>query len=59
MCAKNKPKTLIRKVRNIDTGEIFDSAVAAGEKYNIVPAAIRHCCIGKSKTSNGYHWEYI
>lgn len=58
-CAKSRQGTPRKKVINLDTGEIFESAVAAGEKYNIVPAAIRHCCTGQSRSSGGYVWKYI
>ncbi len=58
-CSKSKIVTPKKKVMNIDTGEIFDSAISAGEKYGTVPSAIRQCCRGKSKSSNGYHWKYI
>ena len=59
ICSKSKMGTPKKKVMNLDTGEIFDSAIQAGEKYNIVPSAIRQCCRGRSKSSNGFHWKYI
>lgn len=59
VCAKHKIGNLRKRVINVDTGEIFESAVEAGKKYNIVPSAIRQCCRGVSNTSNGYHWKYI
>ncbi len=58
-CSRAKMGTPRKKVLNIDTGEVFDSAVEAGEKYNTVPSSIRQCCRGINKTSNGYHWMYI
>ena len=58
-CAKSKMGTPKKKVMNIETGEVFDSAIQAGEQYGTVPSAIRQCCRGKSKSSNGYHWKYI
>lgn len=58
-CSKAKMGTPKKRVMNIDTGEVFDSAVEAGRKYNTVPSSIRQCCRGISKTSNGYHWMYI
>lgn len=58
-CAKTKCKVPVRKVLNQDTGEVFSSAAEAGEKYGIVPSAIRHCCLGITKTSNGFHWMYL
>lgn len=59
LCARRRMGTPRKKVMNIETGEVFISAVEAGEKYNTVPSAIRQCCRGKSKSSNGYHWKYI
>lgn len=58
-CSKRKKGTPKKKVMNIDTGEIFESAISAGEQYGTVPSAIRQCCRGKSKSSNGYHWKYV
>ena len=58
-CAKRNRGTIKKKVLNIDTGEIFDSAIEAGEKYHIVPSAIRQCCRGVNKSSKGFHWSYV
>lgn len=44
------------KVKNVDTGEIFNSLLEATKKYGT-----RHiCCVckGKRKTAAGYRWEY-
>lgn len=50
---KNNPRA--RKVRCIETGEIFDTAKEAGLKYNKCPSnprcGIRDCCRGRRKTS--------
>ena len=58
-CSKSKMGTHKKRVMNIETGKVFDSAIQAGEQYGTVPSAIRQCCRGKSKTSNGYHWKHI
>lgn len=58
-CAKEKMGTPRKKVLNVETGEVFDSAIEAGKKYNTVPSAIRQCCRGVSSTSNGFHWKYV
>ena len=58
-CAKSKMGTPRKKVLNVETGEIFDSAIEAGKKYNTVPSAICQCCRGVSSMSKGFHWEYI
>ncbi len=59
VCAKSKKGTPRKKVLNLDTGEIFVSAIEAGEKYGTDPSAIRQCCRGINSTSKGYHWKYI
>jgi hypothetical protein len=58
-CAKSKMGTPRKKVLNVETGEIFDSAIEAGKKYNTVPSAIRQCCRGVSSMSKGFHWRYV
>lgn len=47
-----------RKVRNIETGEVFASIAEAAEKYNIIPTHITRVCRGKRKRTGGFHWEY-
>ena len=49
-----------KKVRNIDTGEVFDSISEAelktsGKKGTSIIA----CCKGIHKTAYGFHWEYV
>lgn len=63
---KNNPRA--RKVRCIETGEVFDTAKEAGLKYNKCPSnprcGIRDCCRGRRKTSGigedgqPLHWEW-
>ena len=48
-----------RKVRNIETGEIFNSIKEAAQKYNIVPTHITRVCRGKRNQTGGFHWEYV
>ncbi len=48
-----------KRVMNADTGEIFNSASDAAEKYGVTASAISFCCSGKTKKSAGYHWRYI
>jgi predicted nucleic acid-binding Zn-ribbon protein len=47
------------KVKNIDTGEIFESVSVAAEKYNCEKGGIVACCRGITKTSHGYRWQYL
>ena len=46
-----------RKVRCIETGQVFDSIKEAQEWLG--KGNIRACCKGRSKTAGGYHWEYV
>ena len=49
-----------KKVRCIETGEIFDSTADAARYYNLKsPAHIAACCRGVRKKSAGHTWEYI
>lgn len=48
-----------RRVRNIETGEVFDTIKEAAGKYNIIPTHITRVCRGKRKSTGGYHWEYV
>ena len=45
-------KTSARRVRCIETGEIFESAGKAGK-------GVWQVLNGRCKTANGYHWEYV
>lgn len=47
------------KVRNLDTGEVFNSLKDAAEFCNLKSSqTISDCCKGKLKSAGGYHWEY-
>ena len=52
-------KAVSKKVRNLDTGEVFESISAAGKAYNIDSSPISAACRGKTKTSCGCRWEYV
>ena len=56
-CANTKKNGI--KIKNVDTGEIFDSITLAAEKYSLTPSAISYCIKGKTKTSGGYHWAKV
>lgn len=47
-----------KKVRNVDTDEIFESINSAAQFYRINRTSITQCVRGKSKTAGGYKWEY-
>ena len=48
------------KVRNVETGEVFDTVSEAARKYNTQKTNIIGCCKGRPhfNTCKGYHWEY-
>lgn len=50
--------SIIRKVKNLDTGEVFDSIIEAARKYNIKPTHISRVCRGKRKHTGGFRWAY-
>lgn len=47
-----------RKVRCVETGEIFDCILYAAQKYDIAATHITRVCRGRRKTTGGFHWEY-
>lgn len=47
------------KVKNVETGEIFNSIKEAAEAYKIKATHITRVCKGRRKRTGGYHWEYI
>jgi group I intron endonuclease len=48
-----------KKVRCIETGEIFLSARKAAEAYNTSHSCIARVCNGERKTTSGKHWEWV
>lgn len=48
-----------RKVRCVETGEVFDCIVNAAKANGInSPSDITSCCKGRHKTAGKLHWEY-
>ena len=47
-----------KKIRCIDTGEIFNSINEAAEKYNIHNSTLVHYLKGRGNSAAGYKWEY-
>ena len=57
-----KPSTYekrCRKIRCVETGEIFPSIKSAAEHYGLHDSNISVVLTGKKKTCGGYHWEYL
>lgn len=48
-----------KPVRNIDTGQTYESIKQAGELMGINPACIGNVCRGKQKRAGKFRWEYI
>lgn len=48
-----------KKIKCVETNEIFSSISEAKRIKNIKGNHIGECCLGKRKTCDGYHWEYI
>lgn len=56
-----KKKVPVRKVRCVESGEVFDSIAAAKKAVGMSPrdSHISACCRGKRNIAGGYHWEYV
>lgn len=48
-----------REIKNIETGEIFETIRQAAEKFGLKATNISSVCSGRLKTTGGYHWQYI
>ena len=48
-----------KKIKCLETGEIFSSVRRASIKYNISHYSISLVCKGKRKTAGGYQWSYV
>ena len=48
-----------RKIKCVETGEEYGSISLAARSNGIKVASLSACLVGKHKTCNGLHWEYI
>lgn len=48
-----------KKVLCITTGEVFNSAIEAAQKYGLKRGLIPACCRGDQKTAGGKKWMYL
>ena len=48
-----------KRVKCIETGEIFDSAYDVKRKTGLSQSHINECCNGKRKTCGKLHWQYV
>jgi hypothetical protein len=57
-----KDSKLSKKVQQYDLNlnliKVWDSVMDIERELNIKNGAISNCCLGKSKTSNGFIWKY-
>lgn len=56
---KQNRRKVWRKVKNLDTGEVFDNERLAAKHYGISNSHIGECCRGQRyKTVGGYRWAF-
>lgn len=48
-----------KKVKCIETNQVFESAIIAAKEMNISRPNISNVCHGKRKTAGGYHFEFV
>ena len=54
-----RKSAVAKKVRCVETQEIFESVFEASKFYNIQACHISSCCKGKRQTCGKKHWEYV
>lgn len=58
-CGKvSRSTSKYKKVKNIDTNEVFESVNSAADSCGVGRTAITACLKGRSKTAGGFRWEY-
>ena len=48
-----------RKVYCVELDKTFDSQTIAAKEIGVSPSRISECCRGITKTSGGYHWQFV
>jgi len=48
-----------RRIRVVETGEIFETQSACAKKLGITPSAISDCLAGRKKSYRGYTFERV
>ena len=48
-----------RPVKCLDTGEVFETALAAARAVGTTPMSITNCCQGRQNTVKGKRWVYV
>lgn len=54
-----KRKTVAKAVRCVETGVVYESAIAASRETNINVGPIKHAASGRYKHAGGYQWERV
>ena len=49
----------VRKIRCIETGEVYNSCVEAGRAVGVTKSTIRNVVIGKQESTKGFHFEAV
>ena len=57
-CLQNGKHPAARKVRSVETGQVFDTIKQAAEFIHRAPNAVRGA-LKNGWSSGGYHWEYV
>lgn len=52
-------KAQSKKIRCVETGEVFESIKEVERKTGLANSGICRCCNGKQKTCGKFHWEYV
>ena len=50
---------MLNACKCVETGYIYSSIAEAARATNTLVQGISACCRGKTKTANGYHWQYL
>ena len=58
-CRESRIQSQKRKIKNIDTNEVFESIKEAIEYYSLSRGNITSALKGNTKTAGGYRWTYI
>lgn len=56
---KETRKNNCKKVKCIETGQIFESGKAAAIAMGVDPSHLSKVCRGKANTTGGYHFEFV
>jgi hypothetical protein len=50
---------IVLTIKNLETGEIFESAKAAAKSFGKKGGHVHEVCNGKREKALGYHWEWV